>query len=420
MLPSGSIDQQTRLAAAGVAMRLPSLFAPDGRLIWGLAISQLVGWGTMYFGFGLFVRPMQSELGWSANALNGALTLGLFVADLVALPVGFWVDRNGGRLIMTLGAALGAAALILWSCATSLWHFYLAWLLIGIAQAASLINPAMTVLAANVRDYRRAVTYVSLLTGLSSSFAWPLTSWLIDAYGWRQALVGLAALQLAVPMLANLYALRGTKGHLVEPQRGEASSDFRLPAIIGQRAFWAFAMAFGVYWFVGSGLTIHLIPMLQEQGIEVRKIVTIMALQGPAQVLGRMALLVFAHDISARQLGRVVFPLWGGALLLLLFLVPIGLAGLVTFAIVYGGAFGTLLIVRSTGIVEIFGSRGYGAITGALSSVSILPRTTAPLGFALLHTALGGYRPVIWIMFGLTMLGSLAFWSASSSRGSLT
>lgn len=401
-------------------MRSRALFPSDGRLIWGLAISQLVGWGTMYFAFGLFVRPMQNELGWSANALNGALTLGLFVADLVALPVGFWVDRNGGRLIMTSGAALGAAALILWSCATSLWHFYLAWLLIGIAQAASLINPAMTVLAANVRDYRRAVTYVSLLTGLSSTFAWPATSWLIDTYGWRRALVGLAILQLAVPMLVNLYALHGTTGHLAEPRRSEASSDFRLSDIVGQRAFWAFAAAFGVYWFVGSGLTIHLIPMLQEQGIEVQTIVAIMALQGPAQVLGRMALLLFAHDISARQLGRVVFPLWGGALLLLLFLVPAGLSGLVTFAIVYGGAFGTLLIVRSTGIVEIFGSRGYGAITGALSSVSILPRTMAPLGFALLHTALGSYRPVIWLMFGLTMLGSVAFWIASSSRGSLS
>jgi MFS family permease len=400
-------------------MKVRSLFQSDGRLIWGLAISQLVGWGTMYFAFSLFVRPMQSELGWSSNALNGALTFGLFVADLVALPVGYWVDRHGGRLIMTLGAALGAVALIVWSGATSLWHFYLAWFLIGVAQAASLINPAMTVLAANVRDYRRAVTYVSLLTGLSSTFAWPVTSWLIDGYGWRQALVGLAVLQLAVPMLANLYALRGTQGHLVKAF-GETSPDISLPVIIRQRAFWAFAVAFGVYWFVGSGLTIHLIPMLQEQGMQVQTVVSVMALQGPAQVLGRMAILLFGHDVSARQLGRIVFPLWGCALLLLLFLVPAGLPGLIAFALVYGGAFGTLLIVRSTGIVEIFGSRGYGAITGALSTVSIVPRTSAPLGFALLHTALGGYRPVIWLMFGLTMLGSLAFWIASSSRGSLS
>ena len=45
-------------------------------LVWALATAQLVSWGILYYGFSLFVVPMESELGWSRTALNGALSLG--------------------------------------------------------------------------------------------------------------------------------------------------------------------------------------------------------------------------------------------------------------------------------------------------------------------------------------------------------
>ncbi|HVL72113.1 MAG TPA: hypothetical protein VM434_09530, partial [Beijerinckiaceae bacterium] len=41
-----------------------------GSLVWGLALTQLVGWGTLYFAFALFVAPMEAELGWSRADLN--------------------------------------------------------------------------------------------------------------------------------------------------------------------------------------------------------------------------------------------------------------------------------------------------------------------------------------------------------------
>jgi sugar phosphate permease len=390
----------------------PGAAAFERRLVWALALSQFVGWGTLYFAFSLFVNPMGQELGWSATELNGALTLGLFVADLAAIPIGHWVDRYGGHIIMTLGAGLGAAALVAWSFVASLPAFYLLWTAIGLAHASSLINPATTVLTSNVRDYRRAITYVSFLTGLSSTAAWPLTNFLINGFGWRHALIGLAVLQLSIAMMANAIGLRGTVGS----HAGLAISDrpSRLREIMRGRAFWAFAAAFSVYWFVSSGITIHLIPLLQERGVDLEQAVTAVALQGPAQVFGRMLLFLFAHELPSREVGRWLFPIWALALLSLLYVAPLGPAGLIGFSIFYGFSSGTLLIVRATGVVEIFGSRGYGAITGAIATVSILPRTTAPLLFALLHNAFGGYDAVILVMFAVAIVGAIAFWVAVS------
>jgi MFS family permease len=390
-------------------------FQAHGPLVWGLALSQFVGWGTLYFAFSLFVNPMRGELGWSATQLNGALTLGLFVADLAAIPIGHWIDRHGGHAVMTVGAGLGALALIAWSLVQTLTAFYVLWAIIGVAQACSLINPAMTVLTANVRDYRRAMTYISFLTGLSSAAAWPLANVLINGFGWRQALLALAVLQMLVPTLANGIVLRGTKGGakpLVSPDRPPPS---KLRRLMRQRAFWAFTAAFSVYWFVGSGITVHLIPLLQERGIELETAVMAVALQGPAQVIGRMALFFFAHDLPTRQVGRLVFPLWALSLLSLLYLAPLGLAGLIGFVLLYGFSAGTLLIIRSTGVAEIFGAEGYGTVTGAIATVSVLPRTTAPLVFALLHNVFGGYDAVITLMFAIALVGAAAFYVAAGA-----
>jgi len=72
--------------------------------------------------------------------------------------------------------------------------------------------------------------------------------------------------------------------------------------------------------------------------------------------------------------------------------------------------------VRQTAIAEIFGLRGYGAIAGALATVSILPRTSAPFAVALMVGYFGSYDPVIWVLTGLIILGSAAFYYASSER----
>ncbi len=51
--------------------------APASPFVWAFAISQMAGWGVLYFSFSLLVGPMEAELGWSKTDLNGALTVGL-------------------------------------------------------------------------------------------------------------------------------------------------------------------------------------------------------------------------------------------------------------------------------------------------------------------------------------------------------
>jgi MFS family permease len=427
----GRDEPQPRLLAtappaptAPVTVEEPSPEAPrpekrsaNGSLVWGLALAQLVGWGTLYFAFALFVAPMEAELGWSRADLNGALTAGLLAAGLGSIPAGALVDRYGGRVLMTGGAVFGAVCLALWSQVETLPAFYLVWIGIGLATAASVQDLPFAVVTANVADYRRAITNVTLLAGLSSTVFLPLTSLLIADFGWRNALLALAAIHILGPGIISFVVLRGTVGsrtaEIVAPGVRDGSP---MLAALRRPAFWGLALCFGTQSFAFTAVSFHGIPLLQERGVALGVIVAGLALIGPSQLVGRLGLLVVGPRISARTLGRIITPFLPVAMLLLLVVPPWGLPGLALFALVFGLGNGIVTIVRATGIAEILGTRGYGAVTGAMNMVLMVPRTAAPLAVAAAWELRGNYDGAIWMMVSLTAAGAVAFWLASMQR----
>ena len=60
-----------------------------------LSVTETVTWGIVYYGFPVFLRPMEQDLGASRVAITGAFSVGLGVSALAALPVGRWIDRHG-------------------------------------------------------------------------------------------------------------------------------------------------------------------------------------------------------------------------------------------------------------------------------------------------------------------------------------
>lgn len=391
-------------------------FAASSPLVWGLGVTQLVGWGVLYFAFSLFVEPMEAELGWSRADLNGALAAGLLAAGLASIPIGHWIDRHGGHAIMSLGAAFGAVLLALWSQVDTLAGFYLIWIGIGLATASTVQDVPFAVVAANVKDYRRAIAYLAFLGGLSSTVFIPLTKVFIEELGWRQALVALALIQLLVPAAVNAVVLRGTRGSRSgEPAAAIVAGDRSpLRGALARPAFWGLAVSFSAQTFLFNGITFHIIPLLRERGLDLDTIVVGLTLFGPAQLAARVLLVALGENFTARVAGRLAVLFFPVAALVLLW-PGLGLPGLIVYVALFGLGNGLFTVVRAAGVVEILGARGYGAIVGGLNLVMVLPRTVAPLVLATLWEATGDYGAVIWLLVAVTSVGAAAFWLASSS-----
>jgi predicted MFS family arabinose efflux permease len=234
----------------------------DGRLIWCIAIGQTIGWGTLFSVFPLFGAPLEAEFGWSRAEVNAGLTLALLVGGVAAVPFGRMVDRRGGRRILALGAFGGAALLLAWARVKSLAAFWAIWAGMGLVQAAALWGPAMALVVGTAREPARAIAGITFVTGFTGTIFVPLGAGLIEALGWRGALLALAAIQ-AVPGLLTLAMLPPDPARPATAPR----AGFSLWIAVRRPAFLALACCFAAQAFIGVGLGAHAIPLLRERGL---------------------------------------------------------------------------------------------------------------------------------------------------------
>ena len=71
-------------------------------LVSALGVGQIVAWGSFYYVFVSLTDPMAAEFGWTKTQISGALSVVLAVTGLCSYARGRWVDRYGGRRMMTL------------------------------------------------------------------------------------------------------------------------------------------------------------------------------------------------------------------------------------------------------------------------------------------------------------------------------
>jgi MFS family permease len=397
-----------RRLTAGAVRRHPWV------MVWTLAVAQVISWGSLYYAFSLFVVPMQETLGWSRPLLNGALSLGLLATGAVAFPVGAWIDRHGGRSVMTLGSLLGGLLLLAWAQVETPWAFYLLWALIGASLAGVLYEPAFAVLTATFGpDARRAITALTLVGGFASTVFMPLTQLLIATVGWRQALLILGGLNLAVclPLHALFVPARpASPPPKASPVNHEAAAPTapELQTILRGRVFWGLAIWFTAANATASGFVFQFVPLLTTWGVDMAAILTSVALIGPMQVAGRIVLMCFSARLETREIGTAVVILLPASVLALLCLahtpVWLGLA-----AALYGAGNGVMTIARGTAVADLIGHTHYGAINGALTLPTMVAKALAPVVTAVIWSATGDPSLMLWALLGSALVGAVGF-----------
>ena len=137
---------------------------------------------------------------------------------------------------MTGGSVAGVLLVLAWSRVESLAAFYAVWVAIGVVMAMVLYEVAFTVLAKafpEPGERRRAMTAMTLVAALASFIFLPLSQWLIDAYGWRDALVVLAVVLGVTTVPLHAVALRvPPEETLPRPHAGAAAVPARRGAAV--------------------------------------------------------------------------------------------------------------------------------------------------------------------------------------------
>jgi MFS family permease len=383
-------------------------------MIWTMSAAQVISWGTLFYSFSLFAVPMHESLGWSRPLLNGALSLGLLSTGVVAFPVGRWIDRHGGRGVMTLCSLAGGLLLLAWAQVQTPWMFYLIWVFIGASMAGVLYEPAFAVITAVFGpDARRGITALTLVGGFASTVFMPLTQLLIEALGWRSALLVLGAFNLAVCLPLHALFVPGSRAHLPEV-KDDAPPAPELRSMLRGRVFVGLALWFTAYSAAQSAFIFQFVPLLTTWGVETAAILTSVAIIGPMQVVGRIVLMCFSARLETREIGIAVIVLLPASVLVLLFFPPT-LLSLSLVATLYGAGNGIMTIVRGIAVPDLIGRTHYGAMNGALTVPTNVAKALAPFAAAALWSAAGNPSLMLWAILGSALMGVVGFVLALSS-----
>jgi MFS family permease len=392
-----------------------------------LCITETVTWGIIYYGYPVFLRPMEDALGASRVAITGAFSLGLAVSALTALPVGRWLDRHGPRGVMTLGSCLGTVLCLAWARVETPGQLYAVWFGMGFAMAATLYEPAFVAVVSwfATRNRDRALLTLTLAAGLASTIFMPIEAWLLARVGWRTAITILAVVLGVITIPLHALVLRHPDAE-PEPTSAGAAAARPAPASLTLAAarrtgvFWVLALAFVVGNFATVSVTVHLIPYLSDRGYAPALAAVMIGWMGAMQLPGRLFFVPVAARLGSRGVTAGVFATQAAALAQLPFAGH--LPTLVPFVMMFGAANGMSTLARASSVAEIFGPRHYGAISGAMALGANGARAVGPVAASLLVVALGSYERVFWLLTAALAAVSIGVFAAGTevSRESTT
>jgi MFS family permease len=377
-----------------------------------LSAIQLITWGSVFYGFALFMAPLEQALGMSRAESSLGFSLMLLAEGLLAFPVGRWIDRGHERLVMTGGSLLVGLAFLAHSQITSVPEFYAVWTLLGVGLAGTLYPPAFAVLTRRFpQHFRRAIILLSFLGGLASTVFIPLVAWLIDRWGWRDALVILGVMHLLVCVPVHGLLLRHAPQRAVLATTQTHTNTHTLMNYLRQPTFWQLALFVVLLMGVTSALPAHMVSLLREAGMAESWAIAVPASIGVLQVMGRLGLYVAEHRVDVHATNRWVTLLIPLGFLTLLVGAGHGMWG-VLFVVLYGVGNGMLTIVKGT-VMALYVSREHmGSLNGLLGLPMALARAAAPWLMGLLWSAEAGYTLGLWLMFAASVVGVAALWSA--------
>ena len=394
----------------------PSTYSPSWVI--GLSVAQLISWGSIFYTFALLVQPLESALGLNRVESSLGFSLSLLVEGLMAYPVGLWIDRGLERRVMTLGSLLAGVLLVAHSQITTAAAFYATWMGLGFAMACMLYSPAFAVVTRRFpADFRRAIIVLTFLGGLASTVFIPLGAWLIAQWGWREALLWLAALQFLVCAPLHAVLLRGAPPAKAHHATGGAPAKGHLKQLMRSKVFVLLAIFMVLMTAATAALPAHMISLLREHGLAESWVIAVPALIGAFQVLGRLLLYFLEHHFDIHQANRWIPALIPAGLLALLLSPLVESAHqsiVVVFVVLFGVGNGMLTIVKGTAIAQYVSAHSVAALNGALGFPLALSRAAAPLALGWAWELYAGYAPGLWVVLALTVAGVFALVAAQS------
>lgn len=363
-------------------------------IVCAVAAILAIAMGQIVNGLSVFFIPLEKAFGWpraEIALINSAGLAGLAIGGIV---MGGLADRIPIRSIALFGGAAFGVCMLLASQADALWQLYGLFFLAGFFGGGSLFAPLIALVGNWFRTGAGLALGIAAAGQAVGQGAVPFGSaFLIQAFGWSGALATLGAISLVV-LLPLALLIKGPP--VLSEATAAAAEEEAVPLSVGTVKFWMSIAVLGCCTCMSVPL-MHLVPLVQGNGISAPDAGSVLFLMLIVAILGRVAFGKLADMIGAIP-AYMTASLW---------------QTLLVFPFTQIHSLGAFYVYAA-----IFGFGYAGVMTGVLTTTRAL---TTPanrsgangviLGFAFIGHAVGGYQGGLF--FDLTGSYTVSFTNAA-------
>ena len=348
-------------------------------------LTLMIVYGAQY-SFGVFFKPVLTELGCTRSAIAGAYSLNLILTAVCNIFAGKLCDRFGPRLVVTVSGLFLSCGYLLMSQVTAIWEIYLIYgVILGVGIAGIYIPLMSTVVRWFLIRRGLASGIVSAGIGVGLVMGPPLASFLISNFQWRISYMVMGLISLAIPAIfAQLLKREQSRGRQVISAPQEAQDErpnlimqgLSLQQAIRIPQFWMISAMFLIFNFSLQTVMVHLVAYATDTGISLNIAATIISTIGITSIISKVGMGSALDRIRSKPLLTIVCIVLLMSFLLLLW--NSSLPALYFFAIIFAVGYGGFATAQSPAIAEYFGLREHGTIFGVALSIATLGSACGP------------------------------------------
>jgi MFS family permease len=366
------------------------------------------------YSFGVFLKPLFFEFGWTRASISGAYSLSSLVAGLAGIFMGGLVDRRGPRFVLAVCGLIAGVGYLLMSQVSALWQLYLFYgIVIGIGS--STFAPLLSTISRLYVKRRTTVSgIVTVGIGLGSLVMPPLTNHLIITSDWRTSFIVLGVLTIVFLTLSSRFLRVNAVTNEQSKPGGEKASESTIGGqtaalsfrdAVATRQFWIIFIMFFCMGFCVLTAQIHIFSYVTDFNISATVAANITAAIGGSSIIGRIVLGAVADRIGNRKALIIGFALMAAPVLCLIFAREVWVFFLLV--IVFGIGYGDCVASESPLVASVFGLKSIGSILGVLSGAFTFGAAAGPVVAGYIFDTTASYVPAFILTAVTGVIGLL-------------
>ncbi|MCE5263883.1 MAG: MFS transporter [Deltaproteobacteria bacterium] len=392
----------------------------------GAFITVAINYGSRY-SFGVFLKPMCEDLGWSRSVVSFAMSLYFFFYGVGGVISGRLLDLFAPRWVIVAGSSVMAAGFFLTPFISTPLQLYLVYgVVCGISSAffGSVVGIG-SVGKWFIRKRGLAIGITSMGIGFGTMLLTPLAGTIVKYFDWKTAFFVLAAAIFLVCTVLSQYFMGKRRpedyglladGAMATPQpapapplrAGKLSYRETTRILMKDSRFWIINICFGFATMSVMTVFAHQVPYVEEYGIDPIVAAATLGVIAVASIAGRFFFGWLSDRLGdPRHSACLGFACMALAMIILLFFHS--LESFYLYACLFGFGYGSLTAMYAILNINRFGTDISGTAIGLTNFFGTgLGGCLGPIFGGIIYDTMGSYtfawQVNLGVLLGVTAL----------------